>query len=160
MFDPVGVFYMDKLICAAIGLGVVDIRRPVVDNLTPLAAASGKQVSELVVAVLAKPRHVGLIAEIRATGATVTLLGEGDISAAGRAASGALDLVLGIGGTPEGIIAACAVRVLGGFMQGRLAPQSREQNILALASGHDLEHVFELDELVASDSVLFVSSEV
>ena len=160
MFDPVGVFYMDKLICAAVGRGVVDIRRPVADNLTALAAASGKQVSELVVAVLNKPRHAGLIAGIRAAGAAATLLAEGDISAAVRAASGRVDLVLGVGGTPEGIIAACAVRVLDGFMQARLAPQSPEQNLLALAGGHDLERVFELDDLVASDSVLFVSTAV
>ncbi len=160
MFDPVGVFYMEKLICGAVGRGVVDIRRPVADNLNALAAASGKQVSALEVAVLDKPRHVGLIAEIHAAGATVTLLGEGDISAAVRAASGGVDLVLGVGGTPEGIVAACAVRALGGFMQARLAPQSPEQNLLALAAGHDLQHVFELEELVASDSVLFVSSAV
>ena len=160
MFDPVGVFYMDKLICAAVGRGVVDIRHRASDNLSALAAASGKRVSELVVIVLDKPRHVGLIAEIRAAGATVALVGEGDISAAVRAASGEIDLVLGVGGTPEGIVAACAVRALGGFMQARLAPQSPEQNILALGAGHDLEHVFEVDELVASDSVLFVSTTV
>jgi fructose-1,6-bisphosphatase II len=68
--------------------------------------------------------------------------------------------VLGVGGTPEGIIAACAVRALGGVMQAALAPQSPEQNILALAAAHDLERVFELDELVASDSVIFVSTDV
>lgn len=160
MFDAVGVFYMDKLICAAVGRGVVDIRRSVADNLSALAVASNKYVSELVVIVLDKPRHVALIAEIRTAGATVRLVGEGDVSAAVSAASGEVDLVLGVGGTPEGIVAACAVRALGGFMQGRLAPQSPEQNILALAGGHDLEHVFELDELVASDSVVFVSTDV
>jgi fructose-1,6-bisphosphatase II len=160
MFDPVGVFYMDKLICASVGRGVVDIRRPVADNLTALAAASHKRLSDLVVVVLDKPRHVGLIAEIRAAGATVALVGEGDISSAVRAASGEVDLVLGVGGTPEGIVAACAVRALGGFMQARLAPQSPEQNILALAGGHDLEHILELDELVSSDSVVFVSTDV
>jgi fructose-1,6-bisphosphatase II len=160
MFDPVGVFYMDKVICAAVGRGVVDIRRPVADNLIALAVASGKRVSELVVVVLDKPRHVRLIAEIRAAGATVTLVGEGDITAAVRAASGEVDLVLGVGGTPEGIVAACAIRALGGFMQARLAPQSPEQNLRALTGGHDLEHVLELEELVASDSVLFVSTVV
>jgi fructose-1,6-bisphosphatase II len=160
MFDPVGVFYMDKLICAAVGREVVDIRRPVADNLAALAAASRKQRSDLVVVVLDKPRHVGLIAEIRAAGATVALVGEGDISAAVSAASGEVDLVLGVGGTPEGIVAACAVRALGGFMQARLAPQSPEQNLLALAGGHDLERILELDDLVASDTVLFVSTAV
>src|SRR5471032_2495054 len=88
MFDPAGVFYMDKLICAGVGRGVVDIRRPVTDNLRALASASGRQVSELVVVVLDKPRHVALIAEIRTAGATLELVGEGDISAAVDAASG------------------------------------------------------------------------
>ena len=160
MFDPVGVFYMDKLICAAVGRGIVDIRRPVADNLTALAAASDKQLSDLVVVVLDKPRHAKLIADIRATGATARLVGEGDVSWAVSAASGEVDFVLGVGGTPEGIVAACAVRALGGFMQGRLAPQSPEQNLLALAGGHDLERVLELNDLVASDSVLFVSTPV
>jgi fructose-1,6-bisphosphatase II len=160
MFNPVDVFYMDKLISSAVARGVVDIRRPVADNLMALADASGKRVSELVVVVLDKPRHVRLISEIRAVGATAALLGEGDISAAVRAASGEVDLVLGIGGTPEGIVAACAVRGLGGFMQGRLAPQTPEQVTAAVAAGHDLERILDLDDLVASESVLFVSTAV
>jgi fructose-1,6-bisphosphatase II len=160
MFNPVDVFYMDKLISSAVARGVVDIRRPVADNLMALADASGKRVSELVVVVLDKPRHVRLISEIRAVGATAALLGEGDISAAVRAASGEVDLVLGIGGTPEGIVAACAVRALGGFMQGRLAPQTPEQVTAAVAAGHDLERILDLDDLVASESVLFVSTAV
>ncbi|MEJ1230411.1 MAG: fructose-bisphosphatase class II [Galbitalea sp.] len=96
--------------------------------------ASGKPVAELVVAVLDKPRHTRLVAEVRAAGATVHLLAEGDVSAAVSAASGGadqlggadllprVDLLLGVGGTPEGIIAACAVRALGGFMQGQARP--------------------------------------
>jgi fructose-1,6-bisphosphatase II len=160
MFDPVDVFYMDKLVCSEAGRGVVDLRLPVEENLSAFAAARGCPVSELSVVVLDKPRHRQLIGRIRATGANVRLVGEGDVAAAVRAARGDVDFVLGIGGTPEGVIAACAVRALGGFMQGRLAPQSPEQRATALAAGHDLERILELHDLVASDDVLFVSSEV
>jgi fructose-1,6-bisphosphatase II len=162
MFDPVDVFYMDKLICGAAGRGVVDIRRPITENLARLAAVTGASVADLVVVVLDKPRHASLIAEIRATGAQLRLVGEGDIVAAVTAATAGtdVDVVVGIGGTPEGIIAACAVRALGGFMQGRLAPQTPEQLALAVAAGHDLDRVLELDDLVASEAVLFVSSTV
>jgi len=162
MFDPVDVFYMDKLICGAAGHGVVDIRRPIAENLARLAAVTGVGVADLVVVVLDKPRHGSLIAEIRATGAELRLVGEGDIVAAVAAATSGtdVDVVVGIGGTPEGIIAACAVRALGGFMQGRLAPQTPEQRAAALAAGHDLDRVLELDDLVASEAVLFVSSAV
>jgi fructose-1,6-bisphosphatase II len=143
MFDPVDVFYMDKLICAGVGRGVVDIRRPAADNLLALAAATGKSMGEMVVVVLDKPRHVRLIAEIQATGATARLIAEGDVAAAVSAASGEVDLALGVGGTPEGVVAACAVKSLGGFMQGRID-----------------DRVLELEDLVASDAVLFVGTEV
>jgi fructose-1,6-bisphosphatase II len=160
MFDPVDVFYMDKLVCSAAGRGVVDIRNPVADNLSAFAAATGRRVSDLVVIVLDKPRHVELVERIRVSGARVELVGEGDVAASVRAATGEVDFALGVGGTPEGIITACAVTALGGFMQGRLAPQSPAQVAAAVAAGHDLDRVLELRDLVASESVLFVSSEV
>jgi fructose-1,6-bisphosphatase II len=160
MFDPVDVFYMDKLICSGAGRGVVDIRMPVAENVRAFADATGRPQADLVVVVLDKPRHIQLISDIRATGATVRLVGEGDVSCAVSAASGEVDLVLGIGGTPEGVVAACAVRALGGFMQGRLAPQSPAQIENAVRAGHDLERVLELDELVNSDEVLFVMTRI
>jgi fructose-1,6-bisphosphatase II len=108
------------------------------------------------VVVLDKPRHHKLVAELRSAGVEPRLVGEGDISAAVAAASpsGDVDLVLGIGGSPEGIVAACAVRALGGFMQGRLAPQTPGE------SRGEVERVLELETLVASDRVLFVSTAV
>ena len=160
MFDPAGVFYMDKLICSGAGRGVVDIRMPVAVNLAAFAAATGRSVGDLTVVVLDKPRHTKLVAEIRAAGATVRLVGEGDVAAAVSAASGAVDFVLGVGGTPEGIIAACAVSALGGFMQGTLAPRTPSEILGAREAGHDLGRILELDDLVASDAVLFVSTEV
>lgn len=162
MFDPVDVFYMDKLICASAGIGAVDIRRPPRDNLVALARAKGVSVGSLTAVVLDKPRHEDLVRDIRATGARVRLVREGDVAGAVEAATegSGVDLVLGIGGTPEGVIAACAVRALGGFMQGRLAPQTHRQTAAALAVGHDLARVLELDDLVASEDVIFVSTNV
>jgi fructose-1,6-bisphosphatase II len=162
MFVPTDAFYMDKIVCGAAGRGVVDLRRPAGDNLAALAEASGVAVRDLTVVVLDKPRHADLIARVREAGATLRLVGEGDIRAAVDAATqgSGVDVVLGVGGTPEGIVAACAVRALGGFMQGRLAPQSPAERAGALTAGHDLDRVLELDDLVASDRVLFVSTAV
>jgi fructose-1,6-bisphosphatase II len=162
MFDPKDVFYMDKLICGPEGIGVVDIRQPPAANLAALATAKGGVVADLTVIILDKPRHATLIADVRDAGASVRLVGEGDVAAAVAAATPGsdVDLVLGIGGTPEGIVAACAVRALGGFIQGRLAPQSADQTDSAMAAGHDLGRIFELDDLVASEKTLFIATEV
>jgi fructose-1,6-bisphosphatase II len=162
MFDPRGVFYMQKLIAGPAGVGVLDVRAAPSCNAERLARTLDKPVGELVVGVLDKPRHASLIEELRATGARVHLVGEGDVSIAIAAASptSGIDAVMGTGGTPEGIIAACAVRSLGGFMEGRMAPQSDAQRAAAVAAGHDLDRVYTLDQLVASDRVLFVSTPV
>ncbi|HEY4268687.1 MAG TPA: fructose-bisphosphatase class II [Galbitalea sp.] len=148
------VFYMDKIVAGAAAHGILDLRNSVADNVSALSAALGKTRAELVVVVLDKPRHSALLADLTAAGVTQRLVGEGDISAAVAAADpdGDVDLVLGIGGTPEGIVAACAVRALGGFMQGRLAPQTAGEP----RDGSD--RILELDDLVASDAVLFVST--
>ena len=162
MLDPQDVFYMDKLVCSGAGTGVVGLDLPPAENARRLAAALGKPVSELVVAVLDKPRHVALIAELREAGVALSLRGEGDVSVAIEAAdpSGPVDLVLGIGGTPEGVVAACAVRALGGVMEGRLAPQTDLERSNALAAGHDLTRLLTLDDLVASPDVLFAGCAV
>lgn len=159
MFDPAGVFYMEKLIAGAAGRGVLDLRRSATANLRAYAAASGLTEASLTVAVLDKPRHAPLITELRAAGAIVSLTAEGDVSTAIAAATrgSAIDLVMGIGGTPEGIIAACAVRALGGVMLGRMAPQSEAESLTA---GRDLSRLFDVADLVASERVLFASSPV
>ena len=156
MFARNDVFYMDKIVAGAAGRGILDLRNTVADNVTALAAALGKNPAQLVVVVLDKPRHARLRAELAAVGVTPRLVGEGDISAAVAAADpdGDVDLVLGIGGAPEGVVAACAVRALGGFMQGRLAPQTPGEP----RDGTD--RILELDDLVASGDVLFVSTSV
>ncbi|WP_104166420.1 fructose-bisphosphatase class II family protein [Cryobacterium sp. N22] len=162
LFDPRDVFYMDKLISSAPARGVLDLRATPSENVSRLAEALGKPVNEITVAVLDKPRHASLVAELLAVGARVVLAGEGDVSVAIDAATpgGRIDLAMGIGGTPEGVLTACAIRALDGFMEGRLAPQSDDQLRLALAAGHDLDRVLTLDDLVASDRVLFASTPV
>ena len=162
LFDPRDVFYMDKLISSAPARGVLDLRATPSENVSRLAEALGKSVNEITVAVLDKPRHASLVAELLAAGARVELAAEGDVSAAIDAATpgGRIDLAMGIGGTPEGVLTACAIRALDGFMEGRLAPQSDDQLRLALAAGHDLDRVLTLDDLVASDRVLFASTPV
>ena len=162
LFDPRDVFYMDKLISSAPALGVLDLRATPTENVRRLAHALGKPVTAVTVAVLDKPRHTGLVAELRSIGAQVVLAGEGDVSAAIAAATpgGAIDLAMGVGGTPEGVLTACAVRAVNGFMEGRLAPQTDDQLRMALAAGHDLDRVLTLDDLVDSDTVLFASAPV
>jgi fructose-1,6-bisphosphatase II len=162
MFDPRDVFYMQKLIAGSAGIGVLDVRASPAENARRLAEVLHKPLEDLVVGVLDKPRHASLVAELREVGARVHLVGEGDVSIAIAAATpgSGIDAVMGTGGTPEGIIAACAVRSLGGFMQGRMAPQSEAECTAAVAAGHDLDRVFTLDELIASDRVLFVSTPV
>jgi fructose-1,6-bisphosphatase II len=162
LFDPTDVFYMDKLISSAPARGVLSLRATPTENVRRLAAVVGKPVAEITVAVLDKPRHSALVAELRTIGVRVVLAGEGDVSAAIIAASpgGAVDLAMGIGGTPEGVLTACAVRALNGFMEGRLAPQSDAEMRMALAAGHDLDCVLTLDDLVSSDRVLFASTPI
>ncbi|QHC65861.1 fructose-bisphosphatase class II [Rathayibacter sp. VKM Ac-2759] len=162
MLDPRDVFYMDKLVCSAAGAGVVSLDLAPAENAERLARALGKPLGELVVAVLDKPRHAGLVAALRAAGVALELRGEGDVSVAIEAAdpSGRVDLVLGIGGTPEGVVAACAVRALGGVMEGRLAPQTALERANALAAGHDLDRLLTLEDLVSSDDVLFAGCAV
>ncbi len=160
MYDPSAVFYMDKLVCGPVGVGVVDIRRPIGENIRALARAKQVDVSDIRVAVLDRPRHEQLIADIRAAGAGTRLLMDGDVAGGVNAArwDSNIDLCVGIGGTPEGIITACAVKALGGVIQGRLWPKDDEERQRAIDAGHDLDRVLEANDLVASDNCYFVAT--
>ena len=160
MYDPSAVFYMDKLVCGPAGVGVVDIRRPIGENVRALARAKGVDVSDIRVAVLDRPRHEQLIAEIRDAGAGTRLLMDGDVAGGVNAArfDSNIDLCVGIGGTPEGIITACAVKALGGVIQGRLWPKDDDERQRAIDAGHDLDRVLEANDLVASDNCYFVAT--
>ena len=160
MYDPSAVFYMDKLVCGPVGVGVVDIRRPIGENIRALARAKQVDVSDIRVAVLDRPRHEQLIADIRAAGAGTRLLMDGVVAGGVNAArwDSNIDLCVGIGGTPEGIITACAVKALGGVIQGRLWPKDDEERQRAIDAGHDLDRVLEANDLVASDNCYFVAT--
>jgi fructose-1,6-bisphosphatase II len=146
-------FYMDKLVGRPAVGGAINISDPPERTLKRAAEALSKPVDELVVVVLDKPRHVDLIKRLHQTGARVVSPPDGDVagSLAALLPDGEADLLMGIGGTPEGVLTACAVRALGGFMQGRLAPQREDEARAVAAAGMDLDRVYELDDLVSGD---------
>jgi fructose-1,6-bisphosphatase II len=162
MLDASSVFYMDKLVAGGEGIGVLDIRQSIAENIRALAAVKGKPVDEMRVAVLDRPRHERLIAEIRATGAGTRLILDGDVAAGINAArhDTRIDMAVGTGGSPEGVATACAVRALGGFIQGRLAPGSDLEREKGAAAGLKFDYVYEADELVRSDNTFFVATGV
>lgn len=162
MLDASSVFYMDKIVTGAAGHGVVSLDQSVGDNIRELAKATGKSVGDMSIAVLDRPRHEGLIDEIRSAGAGTRLLLDGDVAGGINAAryETRIDMCIGIGGSPEGITTACALKALGGFMQGRLAPGSDVERANALAAGLDVDKLLELDDLVSGNNTFFVATGV
>jgi fructose-1,6-bisphosphatase II len=158
MLESSEVYMMKKIVSGPAGRGVLDIDATPAENITALAAALDKTVDELRVAVINKSRNFELIAQVQEIGATWVRFDEGDIAMAVAAATpgSGVDLLLGLGGSPEGVVAAVAVQILGGFMQTRFAPQDAEQITRALAAGYDLEAKFELDDLASGDRFVFV----
>ncbi|GAB3264366.1 class II fructose-bisphosphatase [Kineococcus gypseus] len=158
MYDPSAVFYMDKLVAGPEAADVVDIRLPVKENVRRLARAKNRWVEDITVCILDRPRHARLAEEVRDAGARIKFITDGDVAGAVMAAreGTGVDLLMGVGGTPEGIIAACAMHCLGGTIQGRLAPRDDEEKQKAIDAGHDLEAVLDTSALVASDNVYFV----
>ena len=152
---------MNKIAGPAELTGHVSLDAPVADNLHTTAEVLGKPLSEVRVIVLERPRHDQLIAEIRAAGAQLQLIGDGDIVGALRAATGEADLLLGIGAAPEGVITATALRGLGGFFEGRLhfhKPEFRARAVEML--GDDVDRLWQRDELCTSDDAVFVATGV
>ncbi|MDP9849001.1 class II fructose-bisphosphatase [Streptosporangium lutulentum] len=160
MYDPSAVFYMDKLVTGPEAASSVDINAPVADNISAVARAKGGAPSDVTVVVLDRPRHEKIIREIRETGARIRLITDGDVAGAIMAArmGTGVDLMLGVGGTPEGIIAACALKCLGGVIQGRLWPQDDAERRRALDAGLDLDATLSTDDLVRSDDVFFAAT--
>ncbi|MFE9763237.1 class II fructose-bisphosphatase [Streptomyces sp. NPDC005808] len=160
MFDPSAVFYMDKLVTGPEAADFVDINAPVSVNIRRVAKAKKSSPEDVTVCILDRPRHDGIIKEIRETGARIKLITDGDVAGsilALREGTG-IDLLLGIGGTPEGIISACAVKCLGGTIQGKLWPKDDEEKRRALDAGHDLERVLYTADLVSGENVFFVAT--
>jgi fructose-1,6-bisphosphatase II len=162
MFDPGPGYYMDKLAVGREAAGVVDLEAPIETNLTRVAQAKGMELTELTVCVLDKPRHEELVRRILTTGARVKFLLEGDVAGAIMAArpGTGVDVLVGIGGTPEGVIAACALKCLGGTMFGRLAPRDEAERRAVLDAGQDLDRVLTIDDLVRGDNVFFAATGV
>ncbi len=160
MYDPSAVFYMEKLVTGAEAADYVDITAPVGVNIRRVAKAKGESPEDVTVCILDRPRHETIVREIRETGARIKFISDGDVAGAimaARAGTG-VDLLLGIGGTPEGIISACAMKCLGGVIQARLWPRDAAERQRALDAGHDLDRVLTTDDLVTSDNVFFVAT--
>jgi fructose-1,6-bisphosphatase II len=160
MYDPSAVFYMEKLVTGPEAAELVDIRDPVAENIHRVAKAKGSAPEDVTVVLLDRPRHQQIVDEIRATGARIKFITDGDVAGAIMAArpDTGVDLLLGVGGTPEGIIAACAMKCLDGVIQGRLWPKDDEERQRALDAGHDLDRVLHTDDLVTGDDVFFVAT--
>jgi fructose-1,6-bisphosphatase II len=162
MYDPSAVFYMEKLVTGPEAADVVDIRYPVAENIHQVAKAKGSNPADVTVVLLDRPRHNQLVDDIRATGARIKFITDGDVAGAimaARADTG-VDLLMGIGGTPEGIITACAMKSIGGTIQSRLWPKDDEERQKALDAGHNLDPDFVLctDDLVTGDDCFFVAT--
>ncbi|OIV38804.1 fructose-bisphosphatase, class II [Mangrovactinospora gilvigrisea] len=160
MFDPSAVFYMEKIATGPLAAEYIDITAPPAVNVRRVAKAKGGTPQDVTVVVLDRPRHADLVKEIRATGARIKFISDGDVAGAIEACddSTGVDLLYGIGGTPEGIIAACAIKCLGGSIQGRLWPKDDAERAKALEAGHDLDRVLTTDDLVRGDNVFFVAT--
>jgi fructose-1,6-bisphosphatase II len=162
MYNPKDVFYMDKLITVGEGRGVVSLDQSVGDNIRELAKKLKVATSEITVAMIDRPRHEGLMDQVRSAGARTRLFLDGDVAAGIHAVSGGggINLLLGVGGAPEGTISACATKALDGYMEGRIAPQSSEELAKALAAGHDLQRIFTADDLVTCERTYFAATGV
>ena len=162
MFDPGPCLYMEKLAVAEDVAGVVDLDAPIAVNLRRIAERRGKRAEDITVAVLDRPRHADLVREVLATGARIKLLLDGDVAGAILAAdpSSSVDACVGIGGTPEGVIAACALRCLDGQLLGRLYPRNDGERAAALERGYDLDRVLSTRDLVSGDDIFFAATGV
>jgi fructose-1,6-bisphosphatase II len=163
MFDPGPCVYMEKLVVGRDAADAVDFEAPVEDNLRRVAAAKGMEVTELTVCILDRPRHEeSLVGRVRQAGARIKFLLDGDVAGAimtAREGTG-VDVLVGIGGTPEGVIAASALKCLDGVLLGRLWPRDDDERRRALDAGYDLDKILTVDDLVAGDNVFFAATGV
>ena len=160
MFDPSAVFYMEKLVTGPEAADVIDIRLPVEDNIALVAKAKNLAVEDITVCILDRPRHEQLVADIRGTGARIKFITDGDVAGsitAARPGTG-VDMLVGVGGTPEGIITACAMKCVGGVIQARLWPKDDAERQQAIDAGHDLDKILTTDDLIAGDDCFFVAT--
>src|ERR671936_910946 len=153
---------MEKLAVAGDVADVVELEAPIEDNLDAIAGARGKRPEEITVAILDRARHADLVQRVLETGARIKFMLDGDVAGAIMAADedSSVDLLIGVGGTPEGVIAACALKCLDGALFGRLWPRNEAERRAALDAGYDLERVLTVDDLVRGDNVFFAATGV
>ena len=162
MFFPGAAVYMEKIAAGADAVDVIDINATPTENVNAVAKAKGRRVTDIRVVVLERDRHDALIAELREAGARVNLIRDGDVApaiAAARPGTG-VDMLYGIGGTPEGVISAAALKCVGGGIQGKLWPRTDDERQALVAAGYDLDRVLTTDDLVASDDVFVAATGV
>jgi fructose-1,6-bisphosphatase II len=160
MFFPGAAMYMEKIATGPEAADVIDIEAGVRENILRVAKAKGKRPEEITVTILDRDRHVEMIEEIRDSGARISLITDGDVAGAIVAAAPRteVDMLIGIGGTPEGVVAAAALKCLGGAIQGRLYPRNDEERQALLDDGYDLQKVLTADDLAAGDDVFFAAT--
>ena len=160
MFDPGPCVYMEKIAVGPAAKGRISMEASVAENLQAVAEAKGMAITEVTATVLDRPRHEDLVAEIREAGARIRLIGDGDVAGAIATAwhDSGVDILFGIGGTPEGVISAAALKGMGGEQLGRLWPRDDAERQAAESAGYDLSRVLHTDDMVASDNCFFAAT--
>ena len=160
MFDPGPFVYMNKLAVGPEARGVIDIEKPITENLQAIAKAKDKDVEDLTTIILDRPRHNDMVAEIRRCGARIRIIPDGDVAAALMTAwpDAGVDVLLGVGGTPEGVLAACALRAMGGEIQGKLYARDEDELRRGREAGYDFDKILTMDDLVSSEDVFFAAT--
>ena len=160
MFDPGPFVYMNKIAVGPSAKGAINVEKSVEENLRAIAKSSGKRIQDLAVVMLDRPRHEELKAEVRRGGARIRMIDDGDVAGALMTAlpESSIDVLMGIGGTPEGVLAACALRAMGGEIQGKLYARNDEELKRGQAMGYDFNKVLTMDDLVSSEDVFFAAT--
>jgi fructose-1,6-bisphosphatase II len=160
MFDPGPFMYMQKIAVGPEAKDAIDIEAPTGDNLRKIAKVLGENVEDLTVVILERPRHETLIREVRQAGARIRLLPDGDVAGALMTSwpNTGIDVLMGVGGTPEGVLAACALKCMNGNIQGKLYPRNADEAARGRELGYDLKQVFSINDLVSSDDVFFAAT--
>ena len=160
MYNPGPFVYMEKIAVGPAAKGLIDIEAPLKDNLEKIARSEDKSIKDLTVIMLQRPRHDELIKEVREIGARIRLIPDGDVAAALMTClpESGIDVLLGVGGTPEGVLAACALRAMGGEIQGKLYIRNEQEKKLGLEMGYSLDKIITMDDLVSSDDVFFAAT--
>jgi fructose-1,6-bisphosphatase II len=160
MYDPGPFVYMDKIAVGPQAKGKIDINAPVKNNLVAIAKEGGKTVEDLTVVILDRPRHKQLIEDVRQAGARIRLIPDGDVAGALMTAwpDSGIDVLLGVGGTPEGVLSACALRAMGGEIQGKLFARSDDDLRRGREMGYDFEKILSMNDLVSTDDVFFAAT--